>query len=543
MKSSALRSMMLLCLQATALVAVAQRDYTHADSLRGSNTRFRSWWDAVHYQLSVQFNETDSTVRGFNTITYRVLRRDSVMQIDLQRPLVADSILDEAGRRCTWRVDGHALMVRLLQSNDSGLHTLSVYYHGKPRIAKQPPWDGGLVWQQDRRGNPWISAACQGIGASVWYPVKDIQSDEVDSALIRLSVPADLVAVSNGRLRSVSREGKFAVFTWAVRNPINNYNIIPYIGRYVNFKDTLAGEGGILDLDYWVLEDNLQRARQQFSQVKPMLHCFESWFGPYPFYADGYKLVDAPYLGMEHQSAVAYGNGYQNGYKGRDLSLTGWGMRWDFIIVHESGHEWFANSITAADVADNWIHEGFTSYSENLFTECLFGKEAGAEYVIGTRNAVLNDKPVIGSYGVNAEGSGDMYYKGENMLHTIRYMVNNDSLWRAFLRAINRQFRHSVVTTAQVEAFMSDFLHIDLQPIFNQYLRSTRIPVLEYRISGRKLSCRWTNSVDGFNMPLRIGTGKNQRLIQPTTEWTTPPWRSTRFDIPPDYYILSKKIN
>ena len=518
--------------------------YTHADTLRGSNTDERAWWDVVHYDLRASFYVGDSSVSGCNVITYRVEKPAYLLQLDLREPMLIDSVVQNT-KRCNWKRDGQAFMIMLTEPQLIGtLYSLQVYFHGKPQVAKLPPWDGGLVWTHDSKDNSWISIACQGIGASVWYPCKDQQYDEVDSASIHITAPENLVSVSNGRLRSKSTNGNgTATYNWVVKNPINNYNIIPYIGKYVNFKDTFLGEAGILDLDFWVLEENLAKARQQFTQVKPMLKCFEKWFGPYPFYGDGYKLVEAPYLGMEHQSAVAYGNKFENGYKGRDLSLTGWGLKWDFIIIHESGHEWFANNITAKDVADNWIHEGFTTYSENLYTEFLFGKEAGSEYVIGTRNAVLNDKPVIGVYGVNVEGSGDMYYKGANMLHTIRYIVNNDSLWMALLRDMNRTFWHQTVTSRQVEEYMISYLKIDLQKMFDQYLRTTKIPVLEYKISKNTLHYRWANCVEGFYMPVDLIDRKATIRIYPSEEWKTSEYKSSELKVSPDFYIKIKKVS
>ncbi|MEO6305505.1 MAG: M1 family metallopeptidase, partial [Bacteroidia bacterium] len=373
---------------------------------------------------------------------------------------------------------------------------------------------------------------------------KDHQSDEPDSASVFITVPKDLVTVSNGRLRSkkTNNDGT-ATYNWAVVNPINNYNIIPYIGKYVNFTDTFNGKGGILSLDFWVLEENLEKAKKQFTQVKPMLRCFEEWFGKYPFYEDGYKLVDAPFLGMEHQSAVAYGNGYINGYKGRDLSSSGWGLKWDFIIVHESGHEWFGNNITVKDVADNWVHEGFTAYSENLFTEYLYGKKAGSEYVIGTRGEIKNDEPIIGDYEVNRDGSGDMYYKAANMLHTIRNIVNNDSLWKETLRGLNKTFWHQTVTTKQIENYLIVHLKKDLQKTFDQYLRTIKIPGFEYRISAGKLSYRWVNCVKGFNMPLKINDGKKDILVMPLEKWQTLNYAGTVLMADNNFYITTKKSN
>lgn len=522
--------------------ANSQQQYTHADTLRGSLTKERAWWNALHYDLHVSFNYKDSSVKGSNTITYKVDAPEDLLQLDLREPMVIDSVVQDQ-KKCRWKRDGNAFFISLpVRQITNETKRLTVFFHGKPHTAKLPPWDGGIVWERDKRNNPWISIACQGIGASTWYPVKDLQSDEVDSASIHITAPDQLVSVSNGRLRSrIKNSDGTATYHWAVRSPINSYNIIPYIGRYVNFKDTFMGEAGVLDLDFWVLEENLAKAKQQFMQVKTMLRCFEKWFGPYPFYEDGYKLVEAPYLGMEHQSGIAYGNKFQNGYKGRDLSLTGWGLKWDFIIVHESGHEWFANSITAKDVADNWIHEGFTAYSENLYTEFLFGRKAGAEYVIGTRTAVINDKPITGDYDVGAEGSGDMYYKGANMLHVIRQLVNNDSLWNACLRDINKTFRHKTVTGKEVEDYMTGYLKLDLQKIFDQYLRTTKIPVLEYKISKKKLEFRWTNVVEGFNMPVLILTDETNLWIKPSTEWSEIKYDEAELKVSPDFYIKTKK--
>jgi aminopeptidase N len=394
-----------------------------------------------------------------------------------------------------------------------------------------------------------MSVACQGLGASVWYPCKDHQSDEPDNgASLSITAADTLVAVGNGRLvEKKPAPNNSLTWTWKVKNPINNYNIIPYIGKYVHFDDHYSGENKRnLSLDYWVLDYNLSKAKKQFTQVKSMLKCFEYWFGPYPFYEDGYKLVESPHLGMEHQSAVAYGNKYANGYLGTDLSHTGWGLKWDYIIVHESGHEWFANSITTKDIADMWVHEGFTDYAETLYTECLFGKKAADEYCQGLRENIDNDIPIIGHYGVNQEGSGDMYYKGANMIHTIRQVINDDVLFRNILRGLNKTFYHQAVTSKQVEEYISKKSGKDLSKIFDQYLRTINIPVLEYKISKNKIDFRWTNCVDGFNMPLKINTGKSQ-LINPTTDWQSLKLSTTHdgetFSVDKNFYINTKKVN
>jgi aminopeptidase N len=495
--------------------------YSHADSLKGSIGKARDWWDVTHYELHVKFNEADSSLTGYNVISYKILGEYPEMQLDLMEPMRLDSVLQE-GKKCGWRKDGDAYFVRLYAQKKGTLRNLTAYFHGKPRVAKNPPWDGGVVWKKDKNNNPWISVACQGMAARVWFPDKDHMYDEPDSASIYIEAPKELMAVSNGRLRSVKQNSDGStVSNWAVVNPINDYNIIPYIGRYVNFKDTMLGEKGPLDLDFWVMQGNLSTARKHFALVKPMIHCFEEWFGPYPFYEDGYKLVEAPYLGMEHQSAIAYGNDYLSGYKGRDLSGSGWGLKWDFIIVHESGHEWFGNNISAKDVADDWIHEGFTTYMECIFVECLYGKEAGTAYVLGQRNSVRNDKALIGDYGVNVIGSYDVYNKGANVLHTLRQLVNNDTLWRAMFRALGKKFYHQTVTSAQIEQFIAGYLKLDLKGFFDQYLRHAAIPAFEYKVTGNKLRYRWNGAIKKFNMPLRIYSEQKEIWLKPSEKWKT----------------------
>lgn len=529
--------------------------FTHADTLRGGNGPGRNWWDVTKYDLHVKFNIEDSTIRGFNNIAFKVLNSGEIIQVDLQEPLLIDSIyLSYSITKGTGRSEkiekftreGNAYFIRDMHL-DRGTHgVLTVYYHGKPTIAVRPPWDGGLIWTKDKSNSPWVSIACQGLGASVWYPCKDIQSDEPDSAEMHITCPDTLVCVGNGRLRGkiINGDGT-ATYDWAVVNPINNYCIIPYIGKYVHFGEIFKGEKGDLTMDYWVLDSNLDKAKKQFQDAPRMMKAFEYWFGPYPFYEDGYKLVDAPHLGMEHQSATAYGNGYQNGYHGTDLSGSGWGLKWDFIIVHESGHEWFGNNITSKDLADMWIHESFTNYSETLFTEYYYGKEAADAYVIGTRKRIVNDVPIIAPYGVNKEGSGDMYYKGGNMLHTIRQAINNDDLFRKILRGLNKIFYHQTVTTKQIENYISTQSKIDFSKVFDQYLRTTQIPVLEYKQNGYQLQYRYTNCVAGFKLPLKI-IFKGQRWIKPSEVWQTLNLYSegnNTFSVDPNFYINTKKVD
>ena len=536
--------------------------FTHADTLRGSNGPGRAWWDATKYDLHVKFNLQDSTISGYNVIDFKVLKRDSIMQIDLQEPMVIDSVemlfklITPGSRKATSNSipyqlthiikQGNAYFVYVepkLWINNTG--TLFIYYHGKPKISKKAPWDGGIVWARDKQHNPWISIACQGLGASVWYPCKDYQGDEPDSAEMHITAPSDLIAISNGRMRSkINNDDGTTTTTWAVVNPINNYDLIPYIGKYTHFGEIYKGEKGNLTMDYWVLDSNLIKAKKQFKEAPRMMKAFEYWFDPYPFYEDGYKLVDAPYLGMEHQSAVAYGNGYQNGYHGMDLSGTGQGLKWDFIIVHESGHEWFGNNITSKDIADMWIHEGFTNYSETLFTEYYFGKKAANEYLIGLRKNIENKEPIITAYGVNKEGPIDMYYKASNMIHTIRQIINNDNKFRNILRGLNKTFYHQTVTAKQIEDYISKNSGINFSKVFDQYLRTIKIPTLEYKINNGTLSYHWTNCVSGFDMPVKIQNKNGSFIfIYPKEKMQELKTGLKDLKVDENFYIITKQIN
>jgi aminopeptidase N len=527
--------------------------FTHADTLRGTNGLYRQQWDVLHYDITVQPDYTAKTIEGKCSMKF-FDQGAKLMQIDLQQPMILDSV-KEGNSSFTFTRENNVywLIYRDTSSNlmykiKPGIRTLTFYFHGKPREAIRAPWDGGWVWKKDKNNNPWMTVACQGLGASVWYPCKDIQSDKPDSgATLHIIVPDSLVAVGNGRLTEKKSLGNGnTVYTWTVKNTINNYCIIPYIGKYVNFSEKYAGLKGNLDMDYWVLDYNLEKAKKQFTDAPKMMKAFEHWFGPYPFYEDSYKLVDAPHLGMEHQSATAYGNEYKMGYLGKDWSGTGEGLKWDFIIVHESGHEWFANSICTNDIADMWVHEGFTDYSETLFIDYYWGTEAGNKYIQGIRTSIENDEPIIGPYGVNKEGSGDMYFKGGNMLHMIRQLTKDDEKFRAMLIGLNKDFYHKTVTTQEIENYISTKLKLDLTGIFNQYLRTTKVPLLEYKPEGRKVLYRWINVVDNLNLPIKVSFGKAEQWITPSTEWKKiklGKWYDGKtLMINKNFYVLSKNI-
>ncbi|MXV38390.1 M1 family peptidase [Flavobacteriaceae bacterium Ap0902] len=511
-----------------------------SDILRGSNTEFRNWWNVLHYDITFKPNYKNKSISGSVTMHLQVTNEDNngIIQIDLQEPmqiteiiqLKADNIdsnqivIENVISGDKWIRDRNAYFIDIshLPKERDSQFTLQMYFEGKPKIAKQAPWDGGWIFKEDELGRPWMSAAVQGLGSSAWFPSKDYWGDEPDQGVkISILVPEDLVAIANGKLWEssfVKDEVGNNIYTWEVQNPINTYNIIPYIGYYKNFKDEYVNSAGeSLQLDYWVLDYNINWAKKQFSQVKPMLEIFEDWMGSYPFYEDSYKLVEAPYLGMEHQSNVAYGNGFENGYLGEDRSGSGWGNQFDFIIIHESGHEWFGNSITAQDPADMWIHEAFTTYTEVMYVEGRFGVKAANEYVQGLKPAILNDRPMIGILGKHKAGSIDMYNKGANMIHTLRQWMDDDVKFKQLIRDINKTFYHQTITSVQLEGFILQETGLPLEPFFNQYLRQKDIPILETKEENGELYYRWRNTIPEFNMPVKLE--KSVEWIKPTTTW------------------------
>lgn len=524
-------------------VKIKTPTFTRKDTLRGSITPERAWWNVLKYSITVEPDINSKSISGENVITFKAIDKGTRMQLDLQQPMEISNVEYGKNKAVSITRNEDVYYVEFDSPITKGtVAQIKVRFHGHPREAVNPPWDGGWIWSKDEKGNPWISAACQVLGASVWYPCKDYQGDEPDSASLSIIVPDSLVGVGNGKLDGKTPvDGGKMKYTWTVKSAINNYNIIPYIGKYVNWSEKFNGAKGTLSLNYWAVEGDVEKAKQQFNQVPGMLKCFEYWFGPYPFYEDGYQLVQSPHLGMEHQSAIAYGNKFKNGYLGNDLSGTGWGNKWDFIIIHESGHEWFGNNITTNEVADMWVHEGFTSYSEALYTECQYGKKAGSEYCIGLRKNIKNDKPVTGLYGVNREGSDDMYYKGSNLLHTIRQIIDDDEKFRQMLRGLNKAFYHKTVSGAEIKKYICTFSGKDLSKVFEQYLETVMIPIFEYKISNGELRYRWSNCVKGFDMPVRILTDKPTWLY-PGEEWKTSTIKNDTLTVDSNFYVDSRKM-
>lgn len=499
------------------LLSGKEKNHTRKDSLRGSLRPERTDYDVKKYDLFVKVDPEKKYISGVNKISFKTSAKLPKLQIDLFENMKIDSILFR-GKKLKFNREFNAVFVEFEKAiKKNKKRTIEVYYYGNPIIAKTPPWDGGFIFTKDQNGKDWVSVAVQGTGASLWYPNKDHLSDEPEEVEIHIAAPKDLVAVSNGRLMGKEELDKnFTQWNWKVVNPINNYNIILNIGDYVNFSDQFQD----LDLEYYVLSYNLEKAKQSFQEVQPMMDCFYKKIGPYPFPEDSYKLVETPFLGMEHQSAVAYGNGFGFGYRGSDLSATGVGLNWDYIIIHESGHEWFGNSITAKDIADMWIHESFTSYTEAIYIECRWGLEKALTYLNGVkRTMVRNNKPIIGDYGVNAEGSGDMYFKGANMINTLRFVINDDEKWWNILNNFTSEFKHTTTDTESVVAFFEAETGLELTPFFDQYLRYTKLPQLQFKKEKNVISYRWKTDVENFEIPVELSNDAEEIRIYPTNKW------------------------
>ena len=501
------------------------RTFTHADSLRGGWTKFRWCYDVTYYHLNVRIDPSAKTVFGSNEMRFTVLESFATMQIDLFRNMGLDSILLDGSIRCTFRRDENAVFVTApTRLNKGERHDLVVYYGGAPIVARRPPWDGGFIWTKDSTGGPWVAVTCEGTGASLWWPNKDHPADEPDSMLISVTIPPGLEDVSNGRLRSrtVLPDG-WTRFDWFVSYPINNYCVTVNIGKFAHFSDTFVN-GDALTLDYYVLPQNLARAEKQFAQVKGMLDAFEFYFGPCPFRRDGYKLVESPHNGMEHQSCVAYGNGYANGYRGAASSPEG--MTFDFIIIHESAHEWWGNNVTAADNADMWIHESFGAYAEALYVEKQLGREASLRYINAKRQNVRNEAPMQGKYGLNNDGSSDMYDKGQLVLNTLRSSLDNDSLWFSILRGIQWTYRYKTITYDTIVNYISMRSGKGVRTFFDQYYRHASLPRFDAYVVKQgdsvRIRFRWTADDSAFAMPLKLNIGNGRGIsINPSASWQT----------------------
>lgn len=509
---------------------LTSQTFTRYDSLRGALNPLRTCYDVVFYDLNLRVNPATQSIKGYNTIHYKTTAPFTQLQIDLFSNMHISQILHQ-GQELKFERDSNSVFISFSQMQKQNIiDSISIYYEGKPLIALNPPWDGGFSWEKDKTGKAWVGVSCEGIGASLWWPNKDHLSDEPDSMRISCEVPSDLMCVANGNLRKKTPlNDNFTRYDWHVSYPINNYNVSLNIADYAQFSDVYtAQDGEKLPLDYYVLRYNLEKAKKHFDQVKPMLACYEKYFGKYPFWKDGYALVETPYLGMEHQSAIAYGNNYQQGYDGGDISGSGVGMKFDYLIIHESAHEYWGNSVSARDHGEMWIHESFCTYAEALYVECMFGYKSALQYLAGQSQSIANQEPILGPLHVNYTGweASDMYFKGSLMLHTLRNAINDDKLWFDIIYGIAQEFKMKVTTTQEIVGYINKKTGQDYSYFFNQYLKYAQIPVFQYTITqqGKKavLQYRWNANVENFNMPVKVNVGNGKyETIMPTSQWQT----------------------
>jgi aminopeptidase N len=549
-----MRYISLIFLSLTFSFSALSQEFTYSDSLRGNLSEFRSCYDVYYYDLDVTVDDQQQKIiNSYNNIHIKALSNFQTIQIDLFENLKIHSIQFEHKKLEFQRIHNAVFInfPRLINENEK--ISFKVLYSGKPRVAVNPPWDGGFSWEKDNNGNSWIGVSCQGLGARSWWPCKDHQSDEPDSMKITSTVRYPLQVISNGKKKSDKTffseelQSKANKSSWYVSYPINNYNVTLCIGDYKYFNDIHINNFDTLELDYYVLKYNYNKARDHFQQVNPMLECFEKYFGPYPFYKDGYTLIETPYLGMEHQSAIAYGNNYLSGYNGNKQFIAG--LDFDYIIVHETGHEWWGNSITTNDIADMWIHEGFCTYSEVLYVECIYGYDIMLKYVNNQKRSVRNDKPIIGPYNVNKKGSNDMYQKGSLMLHTLRNLIDNDSLWFSIIKGISEEFKYKIVDGIEIINYINEKVDLDLYYFFKQYLNNADIPIFEYKIQkngrGSTLLYRW-NAINDFNMNIKVNIGQQDLWLSPDSEWKEYGLGNTdikSFNVRDDlFYVNVKKI-
>ena len=509
---------------------------THADILRGAYGPYRANNDLLFYHLDIRLDPEQKTINGKVTIRFKMLQDAARIQLDLHEALQVDKIL-LGGTELKYERDSGAVFVDFPETLHAGrTYSIDFYYSGHPLETGR---FGGITFRKDPAGRPWINTACEGTGASLWWPNKDQWRDEVENMQISVAIPNDLVDVSNGKFVGKTDLGDgYTRWDWLVQYPINNYDVSLNIGNYEHFSDRL----GNVPLDFYALPEDLDKAKKQFVQAKGMLEAYQHYFGEYPFAKDGYKLIEAPYSGMEHQSAVTYGNHFANGYLERDWTGVGISPKFDFIIIHESAHEWFGNSITAADVSDMWIHEGWATYLESLYVEYTFGHDDAIKYLNGYKPKVRNRQPIITEHGVNRTPPQDQYFKGALFLNTLRSVVNDDKRWWALLHDFYQHFKYRTILTEDVVDYFNQSLKMDLTPIFDEYLRHAALPALELKFDDEQgtVQYRWKADAAGFAMPVKVGAPGKWRIVRPTAEWQTmkTPIGKADFTVDTDHYYV-----
>lgn len=535
------------------LSACAQNDsynayrFGRADTLRGMLRPERTCYDVTFYELDIRVDPRKKWIGGYVDIHYKAMEDFKTLQIDMYANMEVSHILFQ-DKRLTFRREYDAVFVDFPQQRKGAAGTFRVQYQGTPREAPNAPWDGGFVWSKDRLGNHWIGVACEGEGASLWWPNKDHLSDEPDSMAIRIAVPAGYTCVANGNLRQTVKDGEYTRYDWFVSYPINNYNVTLNIGKYVHFSDTYtAKDGEKLALDYYVMPYNEKKAKEHFKQVHSVLACYEHYFDKYPFWRDGFALVETPYLGMEHQGAIAYGNKYMRGYLGGMIPK---GMDWDYIIVHETGHEYFGNSISCNDIAEMWIHESFTTYMEALYVEHTYNYEQAVGYLVSQLPYIRNREPIIGPLDVNFDKwqGSDHYYKGAWILHTLRNTLRDNKKWFELLKGFYRKHALSNIVSRDFFNYVNTFTGRNYDAFFEQYFYNAPLPEFEYELEAKGANCRirykWTADVPGFNMPIMVGKKGAYEWLSPTSEWQTAVIKNVSpadFKVATEFFLVREK--
>jgi aminopeptidase N len=525
---------------------------TRADILRGEYGRYRANNDLLFYHLDIRVDPVKKTLGGKNTIRFKMLKDDTRIQLELYANLSVDKIV-YGPTPLKFERDLNTVYVDFPETLKSGrTYSIDFHYSGAPQEQGR---FGGITFRTDPAGKPWINTACEGEGSSIWWPSKDQWRDEPEGMEISVAIPNDLVNVSNGKFQSKTDLGDgYTRWDYLVHYPINSYNVSLNIASYVHFEDRL----GDLPFDFYVLPGSLEKAKVQFAQAKPMIEAYQHFFGEYPFAKDGYKLIEVPYSGMEHQSAVTYGNRFANGYLERDWTEVGVSPRFDFIIIHESGHEWFGNAVSAADVSDMWIHEGWTTYLECLYVERLFGYEDALKYTNGYKKKVQNKEPIVQQRGIHRLPPQDMYFKGALFLNTLRSVVNDlsrrsdegakadDAKWWKLIRDLFQHFKYQNIMTEDVVKFVNEQLGQDLTPVFDQYLRRTDLPMLQLTFNDKDgtVAYRWNADERTFAMPIRVGTRGSWQTITPTADWKVMPTKLSKeaFEVATDLYFVNVEV-
>ena len=513
-------------------------DPTPRAKLLGELTAPRTCYDVTFYELNIDIDLDDRMIAGYVDFYAWAVNEFTELQFDLAKNMVLDEV-NYKGRSLTYTREEDAVFVTFPAVQAGTQFQFRVTYHGKPAEAKKPPWDGGFVWEKDKAGRDFVGVACEGDGASLWWPCKDHPTEEPDSMAINITVPSNIMCVANGRLREKVETDVKTSYKWFVTKPINNYNVSVNIANYAVIADTIHSVTGIQPVTYYVLDYNETVAREHFKEARAMMRSLEKFFGPFPWWEDGYKLVETPYLGMEHQTAVAYGNDFKT-YERGIRTIYGY---MDYIILHETAHEWWGNNITACDGADVWLHEGFAMYSEVLYVEDQLGYPMSIHYLLELRRGIQNRRAIVGPRGEYYWGFEDAYNKGAWILHTLRSVLDDDAMFFGILKGFQQEFAAQIVCTEDLVEYINNATVKDFTPFFDQYIFDRRPPTLEYSLTKDKLLYRYTGILPEFSMPVNVLVNKDEVRLQPSmaTQTLTIPDYATVQIMDWEYLILKKE--